>query len=199
MKNNKVSPLAIYLLCLAVVLALYYALIFTGLSQKTSELNEKHSANLQQISFYSQMIQKKPTLQNSIAALTAKKENLQKLPGLPAAELGTDLNKGLESAGVSADSVTLSDETTASGKKFPSGHIMKQVTVSLTLDCTEKQLIDLLDYYEKKSSAVYYVNSLSTNMQNQTGQTASSGKLAVLLNMTAYSYSSSKSATGAAS
>lgn len=197
MKNSKVSPLVIYLLCLAAVLALYYSLVFNGLSQKTEELNDKHSADLQQITFYSQLVQSPSSLKDSVANLVNKRKNLQKLPGLPASELGTDLNKGLESAGVTATSVAMSDETTTSGKKYSPGHIMKQVTISLTLDCTEKQLTDLLDYYEKKSSAVYYVNSVNMNAQNQVGQ-AASGKLSVALDMTAYYYAKSVSATGSA-
>lgn len=194
MKNLKVSGLAIYLLCLAAVLAVYYGFVYTGLSRETNDLNEEHSINAQQIASYNSMIQNKASLQKSIDDLTGKAKNVQNVSGIPASQLGFDLNKGLTSAGATATSVTMSDETAAGGKKASSGRVMTQVNITLTLDCTESQLAALLNYYEKKSGAVYYVTSLSTNQQNQDGQAAPSGKFTATLNMTAYYYSSSSSA-----
>lgn len=184
MKNVKVSGPAVYLLCLAAVLALYSAFVSPGLRQKTEALNEEHEANQQQIALYSGAVQNRQTLRQSLSSLASRLKSARSSAGLASSGLGTDLNKGLAAAGAAADSITVSGETAAGGKSS-SGKAVTQVGISMTLTCTDSQLKTLLDYYERKSDAVYVVTSLGATRRNPSGQTAS-GDLSVTLDMTAY-------------
>jgi hypothetical protein len=182
-KQLKVSGLLIFLLFLTAVLALYYSLVYTGLSQKTAQLSAQHLSNTQQLSAYQEMLVNKSALQQSVGDLKEKVRNSASGLGVPASGLSDDIIKGLKSAGVSATGITMSDAS--AGKKTSSGRTMTQITVSITADCTEPQLVTLLHYFERGTSAVYSVNSVNTNAKTQQGKTAS-GQYGVTLNMTAY-------------
>lgn len=189
MKKGKVTGITLYLLFLAVLLALYYGFVYTNLSQKTSALSSQHTLNTQQLSLYQSMILDKASMQKSINNLIAKTKDTGKVLGIPASKLGEDISTGLKSAGITAQNITMSDASVSGNKKASNGRVLTQVTVSLTMDCTESQLTKLLDYYEKKTSAVYYVNNLNIRTKSQQGQKSSSGNT-VTLDMTAYYYAS---------
>jgi hypothetical protein len=200
MRNVRVPGLILFLLGLAAILALYYGNVFTPLAGKTDALLAQHGSDAKQIAYYDELFLKKSSLQTSIETLKNKKSEAAQMPGVAASEIGANLSRGLKSAGVSAKSVSLSGETAAQGgKKSSSGLTMMDVTVTLTLNCTRQQLDTLLNYYEKKSDAVYYVNSVViTEGGSGSAQAAPAGQLTVTLGMTAYYYAKEPAAAAAA-
>lgn len=182
-KQLKVSGVFICLLVLALVLALYYSLVYTGLSQKTSTLSAQHVSDSQQIEAYRELGAQEPAVRESINDLKTKVKASASELGIPASGLRGDLEKGLSGAGITATSITMSDAS--AGKKTPSGRVMTQVTITVTADCTEQQLSSLLQFFEHGTLAVYAVNSVGMNAKDKQGN-GPSGQYIVSLNMTAY-------------
>lgn len=208
MKNVKISWLAVYLIGLAAVLVLYFNTVYLPQSQSTDTLQQQHNLNQQQLMYYDRIISGKADLTAQIDKLQKNKTEAAKIPYIPASGIGDDISFGLKKAGISADSITLSDETAVAGsKKSSTGQTLTQVTVSLSVKCTQQQLDMLLDYYEKKSAAVYFITSLSYTggkKENSTAKTASAAPTSSNPSNTIFAFnnfptSGSSSSSGASS
>lgn len=192
-KQIKVSGTMVCLLVLALTLALYYGFVFTSLFQKTSRLSAQHTANLQQLSAYQEVLANRDSVQKSIDGLKADIRASSSSLGIPPSGLSGDIEKGLAGAGVTATGITMSNASP--GKKTQSGRVLTQVAVTVTADCTEPQLAALLHYFERGTDAVYTVGGVNMNTGNSQGKTAN-GQYAVTLNMTAYYLAGASSGTG---
>lgn len=182
-KQKKISGTFLCLLILALVLALYYSLVYTGLSQKTAALSAQHETDTQQLAVYRELAADEPALKKSVDRLKAKAQASAAELGIPVPGLRSDIAKGLASAGVTATGITMS--SASAGTKAPSGRVLTQAAVTVTADCTEQQLASLLHYFERGTEGVYVVNSVGMNAKNAQGTAA--GQYTVSLNMTAYS------------
>lgn len=180
-KKKKIPGILICLLLLAVVLAIYYCTVYTGLSQKTALLEAQHTQNAQQLSDYQIQIAQKAQIQKATADFQTKIKKSSQSFGIPASGLGEDLQKGFASAGVTPLNVTMS--AASEGKKTSSGRILTQVPITITADCTPDELTALLHYFERGTDAVYVVNSVSATSKDTQG----GGKdYAVSLSLTGY-------------
>ena len=177
-QKKKISWTLISLLLIALVLAVYYATVFTSLSGKTAALQAQHEQNMQQLSADQSLLAQKANIQKTVSDLQAKIKKSSQSLGVPASRLGPDIQKGLSSAGVTATSVTMG--SVAAGKKANSGGTLTQVPVTVIADCTTDQLTALLHYFEKGTDAVYAVNTVSAASAQE------AGKYTVTLNLTAY-------------
>lgn len=182
-KQLKVSGVFLCLLVLALVLALYYSFVYTGLSQKTNTLSAQHTSDTQLLESYREMGAQESAIRSSIDGLKTKVKASASELGIPASGLRGDLEKGLSGAGITATGITMSDAS--AGKKTPSDRTMTQVTITVTADCTEQQLSSLLQYFEHGTQAVYAVNSVGMNAKDKQGK-GPGGQYTVSLNMTAY-------------
>ena len=193
-QKKKISGTLVCLLALAVVLAAYYATVFTSLSGKTAALQAQHDQNMLQLSADQSMLAQKANMQKAISDLQTKIKQSSRSLGIPASRLGPDIQKGLSSAGVTPTSVTTG--SAAAGKKTASGKALTQVPVTITADCTIDQLTALLHYFEKGTDAVYVVNTVSTAPKSAQDGSAGAGDYAVTVNMTAYCVAGASSGSG---
>lgn len=181
-QNKKVSGVLICMLAVALVLSIYYAAVYTGLSQKVSALELQHSQNVQQLSTYHSMILKKAQTKAEIVDLQTKVKQFSQSLGVPAPELAPDIQRGLTAAGVSALSLTMNAPSAAA--KTTSGRTLMKVQISLVTDCTQDELTALLHYFEKDTKAEYVINTVAVATDKAQGG-SSSGKETVALTMTA--------------
>lgn len=182
-KRKKFSGTFLCLLALALVLALYYAFVYTDLSKKTSGLAAQHAADTQQLAACELLAADKPALQRSVDALEEKVEDSSAQGfGLSAPALREDLDRELASAGITATGVTAGDS--AVWKKTSDGRPVTRISVTVTADCTEPQLATLLHGLERGTDAVYVVDGVSMSAKNGQG---AAGQYTAVLNLTAYS------------
>lgn len=193
-QKKKISSTLVCLIALVVILAAYYATVFTSLSGKTAALQAQHEQNMLQLSAGRSMLAQKANMQKTISDLQTKIKQSSQSLGIPASRLGPDIQKGLSSTGVTATSVTTG--SAVAGKKTTSGKALTQVPVAITADCTIDQLTALLHYFEKGTDAVYVVNTVNAVPKSAQDGSTGAGNYTVTVNMTAYCLAGASSGSG---
>lgn len=172
MTEKKVSRSFLFLLFLFLTLAAYCLFLFRPLWARYGEATREHEADTRLIGSYRLGIAQMDSIEKRVAELQAKKDEAAKLPGILPSAIGEDAAKGLKSAGVSADSLSVGDEAAVPGaKKSSSGLVLYGVPVTLSLRCTLPQLDTLADYFERRAGGAYWVDSVSwTAVEGAPGQ-----------------------------
>jgi len=161
MKSVKISGVLLYLFAFALVLLLYFNYLFMPLSQQVAALNLEHNADTAQMQAYDEQISKITDLKQTIAdtkTKLAKAALNTEVTGKTAAE---DVALALKASGAAPQSVAVSDETVDKTKTSSDGKALCSVTIDLKVACTNAQLLKLLNYYEKQSKGIYYVNTVA--------------------------------------
>lgn len=162
MTEKKFSRSFVFLLFLFLTLAAYCLFLFRPLWGRYGEATQEHEADALQVSSYRLGIAQRDLVEQRVAELQAKRDGAATMPGIPPSAIGEDAAKGLKSAGVSADSLSVGDEAAVpDAKKSSSGLVLYGVPVSLSLSCTLPQLNSLADYFERRAGGVYWVDSVS--------------------------------------
>lgn len=172
MTEKKISRSFLFLLFLFLILAAYCLFLFRPLWARYGEVLQEHETDTGQIGSYRLGIAQMDSIERRVAELQAKKDEAAKMPGVLPDAIGEDAAKGLRSAGVSADSLSVGDKAAVEGaKKSSSGLVLYGVPVSLTLRCTLPQLNSLTDYFERQAGGIYWVDSVSwTAVEGTPGQ-----------------------------
>lgn len=161
MKSVKISGVLLYLFGFVLILLLYVNYLFLPLNAKVTAMNTVHNEDIAQMQAYDEQISKIADLKQNIAdskTKLAKAAINTDVTGKTAAE---DIGQALKFSGAAPQSITVGEETADKTKTSADGKTLCSVTVELKVQCTDAQLLQLLDYYEKQSKGVYYINTVN--------------------------------------
>lgn len=181
MKKGKVSGYLIYLLCLVLVLLLFFYLIYMPVSSDVAKLDAKHAQNMEQITVLNDEIANQKKIKDKIAELEAKLDAAKKSASVNGSQVAEDAAKAWSAAGITPQTIQVGDETVVKDKTTSDGRPLTTVPVNITVACSKEQLQKLLNYFEKQSPGCYYVNSVQYAQGTQKSDT-----LTVNLSMTLY-------------
>lgn len=184
-KKVNVTYLLIYFICLIALCIMYFVYLYQPWTNQISELNKQHLTNTAQINEYNLKVQRQNQTKADIEKVKQQLANKKKFAPLSGRKLPADINDGLKNAGITPISIAVGEEIKSPGNEVSSEKIpMFLSIVTMSFSCNEKQLTDLLHYYEKSSTGVYYVTSLTYAPVPKTNN------LAVSLVMTSYYFGS---------
>jgi hypothetical protein len=166
MKNLKVSGVLVYLFCFVLVLLLYFNYVFTPLNGKITSLNSEHNTDTLQMQSYDRQIAKIDDLKNKIAGMRSQLEQANAKSGVTGKNAAEDINAAFTAAGIVPKSVSVGEETADKDKTSSDGKPLCSVLIDLKTDCTQAQMQTILDYFENRTSGVYYVNTVAYNAQD---------------------------------
>lgn len=165
MKSVKISGVLLYLFGFVLVLMLYVNYLFLPLSDKVTKLNAEHSADTAQMQSYDNQIIKIVNLKQNIADNKTELANAALNTGTTGKTVSEDIGLALQAAGITLKNIAVGDETADKTKPSADGKSLCSVTVDLHVQCTNAQLLQLLNYFEKQSEGVYYINTVSYNQE----------------------------------
>lgn len=181
-KELKISWLLLYLLLLAFAMLLYVNLVLNPLLGANAQMDLQHSSDEEQISTFTAEVLNLPKLLQDSKSLDSQIAQFKQEPPPDAFTVTNDLSAGLKSAGVTAESLSTADpQPAANAVKTSAGLILTQQEITLSLNCNEAQLDQLLTYLEKKSPLHYYIEKVNYSQGDGTAAKAS-------LNLSAYFY-----------
>lgn len=163
MKNVKNYWFVTYILVLITILVLYAALYMNPTLSKIAAADQKHATYSQQIMKYNNDIKNKQTFLDNIQKLQDQIQQAKtNMPGIPMAQLGDEISKGIAAAGIQANSVMVGTPATVqNAPKSSEGYQLKAIPISIVIGGGESNLEALLKYFEKSSNGVFYVTTVN--------------------------------------
>lgn len=161
MKNN-ISGTLLYLFILLLLLVVYTFAIFIPLGNKITQVNLLHQSNQALVSAYMSQQQNRSTIESTVTKLEKKLESTAAAQLLTGDDLNTEISSAASASGISITSIKISsgDSVTLSG------HVFKTITAKLSFKSDINRFLSLINYFEKSKSAVYYIDSVSTQDSN---------------------------------
>lgn len=172
MKNGKVSGIVLYLFGLVLVLLVYYYFFFIPQSAKMKDLDSRHTQAAAQLESYDKQLSKLDELKSRVQALQAEVDNGSLKSAVTAQNAAEDIAAGCRSAGVLPSSVQTGGENADKNRLSSDGKPLCSVSVTLALQCSNEQLLSLLNYFENTSQGAYYVEKSSWTNNGTNQQTA---------------------------
>lgn len=164
-QNKKIPGVLICVLAVAFVLSVYYAAVYSNLSQKVSSLELQHLKNAQELSMYQSMLLNKGQTKTKIADLQARVKQSSESLGTSESEIAVDIQRGLTAAEVTA--LNLSVSQPSGENKTASGRTLMKVQISLVVECTQDELTALLHYFEQESKITYTINTVAISPEDE--------------------------------
>ena len=185
MKKLKLSYFTVYLFCLLAVCLLFYVYGYQPINSKTTALQAQHQTDIAKIAQNDDYVEKLNSLKADTAKLAAKLEE-KKVSSISGSAIADDVNAGLHKASITMLSRVEQGAETASASKVASsdGKTLCSVPITMSFKCTALQLTTLLAYYEGSTTGAYYVDKVSSTIDQK-----NANQLSVNLTMSIYYFS----------
>ena len=160
MNKPKISGVFLYLLGLGVVLLLFYYLALSPMTAQTQKLTLEHNQITAQLAQYDGSLQRTAELKSKISAMQTEINNRGSSTGVTIKNVAEDMEAACSQLELVPENVQIGEETADKSKLSSTGQPLCSTSVILQVNCTDKQLQELLGYFESKSKGAYYVNQV---------------------------------------
>lgn len=142
--------------------------VYSPLKEKGATLDTEHILNTTQINLYNQQIRDIKTLKKNVEEKTAKLPSAQFSTSVNGNNVAEDVGKAFDTVGINITSIAVLDEKLSEGKTLVEKRNLYSVSLNIVVDCKKEDLLLLLNYFEKQTKGIYYVNNV--NYKNEKGE-----------------------------